>query len=95
MTHDVDELDVQKGHVTLRGIVGSIPDAQASTATLAEDRCLSDVKLKSTTQAVGTDRQKYVIELELKCPEDVKAPPKKKGEASAGASGAASGQGGK
>jgi general secretion pathway protein L len=95
MTHDVDELDVQRGHVTLRGIVGSIPDAQSITSSLAEDRCLSDVKLKSTTQAIGTDRQKYVIELELKCPEDVKAAPRKRGDTSPSASAAPSGQGGK
>jgi hypothetical protein len=44
---------------------------------------------------VGTDRQKYVIELELKCPEDIKAAPKKKGDSSPGASGSSSGQGGK
>jgi general secretion pathway protein L len=95
MTHDVDELDVQRGHVTLRGIVGSIPDAQSITSSLAEDRCLSDVKLKSTTQAIGTDRQKYVIELELKCPEDVKAAPRRRGDTSPSASAAPSGQGGK
>ncbi|HEY6463696.1 MAG TPA: pilus assembly protein PilM [Polyangiaceae bacterium] len=93
MKHDVEELDVQKSHVTIHGIVGSIPDAQAIQATLAETRCLSEVKLKNTTQAVGTDRQKYVLELDLKCPEDVKAAPKKRGESSASAS--ASGTGGK
>jgi general secretion pathway protein L len=86
MTHDVEELDVQRGHVTVRGIVGSIPDAQSITATLADDRCLSDVKLKNTSQAVGTDRQKYVLELELKCAEDIKAVPRKKGDSSPGGS---------
>lgn len=93
MTHDVDELDVQRGHVTLRGIVGSIPDAQSISSTLAEDRCLTDVKLKSTTQAIGTDRQKYVIELELKCPEDVKTAPRRRGDSSPSPSGASSGTG--
>jgi general secretion pathway protein L len=94
MTHDVEELDVQKAHVTVHGIVGSIPDAQAITATLAEDRCLSDVKLKNTTQAVGTPRQKYVLEFDVKCPEDVKAP-KRKGEPPSGATGTTSASGGK
>jgi general secretion pathway protein L len=93
MTHDVEELDVQRGHVTVHGIVGSIPDAQSITATLAEDRCLSGVQLKSTSQVVGTDRQKYLLELELKCPEDVKAVPKKRGDSAPG--GSASGQGAK
>jgi len=91
MTHDVDELDVQKDHVTLRGVVGSIPDAQSISATLADERCLDDVKIKSTAQAIGSDRQKYVMEFDLKCPEDVKpTAKKKKGDASPGASGAAS-----
>ena len=93
MRHDVEELDVQKGHVSIRGIVGSVSDAQAIAATLAEDKCLSDGKIKSTTQAVGTDRQKYVLELDLRCPEDVKGPPKKKPDASSGPSSAPSGGG--
>jgi general secretion pathway protein L len=93
MVHDIEELDVQKNHVTVRGIVGSIPDAQAIEATLSDDKCLSDVRIKNTTQAVGTDRQKYVLEFDLKCPEDMKAPPKKK--ISADVSASASGAGGK
>jgi general secretion pathway protein L len=95
MTHDVEELDVQKEHVTVRGIVGSVSDAQSIAEALGEDKCLSNVKIKSTTQAVGDDRQKYVLEMDLKCPEDVKGAPKKKGETSAGASAAPSGTGGK
>jgi len=79
ITHDIEELDVQRGRVTVRGIVGSIPDAQSIAATLAQDPCLNDVKIKSTTQAVGSDRQKYVMEFDVKCPEDVKTSPKKKG----------------
>jgi general secretion pathway protein L len=94
MKHDIEELDVQKSHVTVRGIVGTVSDAQTIQATLAEDRCLSDVKLKSATQAVGTDRQKYAMEMELRCPEDVKAAPKKKGDASSSPSTAPSGAGG-
>ena len=94
MKHDIEELDVQKGHVTVRGIVDSVQDAQSIASTLSEDKCLSDVKVKSTTQAVGTDRQKYVVELDLKCPEDNKTVPKKKTDVSPGAS-AAGGSGGK
>jgi general secretion pathway protein L len=94
MKHDIEELDVQKNHVTVRGVVGTVSDAQTIQATLAEDRCLADVKLKSATQAVGTDRQKYVMEMELRCPEDVKGPPKKKGDASSSPSTSPSGAGG-
>jgi general secretion pathway protein L len=93
MKHDVDELDVQKGHVVVHGVVGAIADANAIAATLSDDKCLSDVKIKSTTQAVGGDRQKYVLEFDLKCPEDVKSTPKKRGDTSASTSAAASGSG--
>ncbi len=97
MKHDIDELDVQKEHVTVRGQVGSIPEAQSIASSLSEVRCLNDVKIKNTTQAVGGDRQKYLMEFDLKCPEDVKALPKKKGEASptSGASAASAASGGK
>jgi general secretion pathway protein L len=94
MRHDIEELDVQKGRVVVRGVVGSIPDAQSIVSTLSDDKCLSDVKIKSTTREISGDRQKYVLEFDLECPEDVKSTPKKKG-AAASAGAAASGQGGK
>ncbi len=91
MVHDVDELDMQRGHVVIRGIVGSIPDAQSIASSLAEQPCFSSAKIKSTTQAVGSDRQKYVMELDVKCPEDVKIVSKKKGEGSSATGTASSG----
>ncbi|HEY8089334.1 MAG TPA: pilus assembly protein PilM [Polyangiaceae bacterium] len=94
MKHDVEELDVQKGHVIVHAIVGSIPDAQAIEATLADDKCLSNAKIRSTNQVVGADRQKYVLEMDIKCPEDVKVAPRARGTSSS-ASAAASGSGGK
>ncbi len=93
--HDVEELDLQKGHVTVRGIAGSIPEAQAIASALADDPCTSDAKIKSTTQMVGSDRQKYLLEFDLKCPEDAKPVPKKKGESSSSAGAASSASGGK
>jgi general secretion pathway protein L len=89
MIHDIDELDVQKGHVTVRGVVGSVADAQTIATTLGGYPCFTDAKIKSTTQAIASDRQKYVLEFDLKCPEDQKAPPKKKGEAGGGTASAA------
>jgi general secretion pathway protein L len=102
MTHDVEELDVNRTHVTLHGIVGSIPDAQAIQAALHDERCFQDVKIGRTSQQPGGDRQKYVMEWDVKCPEDVKGTTKKKGAAGAGGGGdtaagapSASGTGGK
>jgi general secretion pathway protein L len=91
MVHDVEELEMQRGHVVIRGIVGSIPDAQSIASTLSDQPCLSDVKIKNTTQAVGSDRQKYVMELDVKCPEDFKNPGKKKGDSSSAGNSASSG----
>jgi general secretion pathway protein L len=93
MKHDIEELDMQKGHVVVRGIVGSIPDAQSIASALGDLACLSDVKIKNTTQAVGSDRQKYALEFDVKCPEDVKsAPAKKKADTASSAAGAAGGK---
>ncbi len=98
MIHDIEELDVQKGHVILHGVVGTIPDAQAIATSLRAERCFTDVKISRTNQMVGSDRQKYVLEFDVKCPEDSKGGGKKKdGTPAGGATGAssASGTGGK
>jgi general secretion pathway protein L len=91
ITHDIEELDVQKGHVTVRGIAGSIPEAQSIATALADYPCMSDAKIKSTTQMVGSERQKYLMEFDLKCPEDVKHTAKKKTESPSSAAASASG----
>lgn len=83
MVHDIEELDVQKGHVVVRGVVGSIPDAQAIATSLRNEKCFQEVKITRTNQVVGGERQKYVLEFDLKCPEDVKGPAKKPGAAAA------------
>jgi general secretion pathway protein L len=72
MTHDVEELDVQKGHVTIHGIVDSIPDAQSIAQSLRSEPCFSDVRISRTSAVVGGDRQKYMMEFDLRCPEDQK-----------------------
>ncbi len=89
--HDVEELDVQKGHVTVHGIVGTIPDAESIVKSLQSERCFADVKRGRTTQQPGSDRQKYVMEFDIKCPEDQKGTPKKKEKTDATASASASG----
>ena len=72
MTHDIEELDIQKQHVILHGIVGSIPDAQAIKTALEGERCFADPKITRTTAQVGGTAQKYVLEFDIKCPEDVR-----------------------
>jgi general secretion pathway protein L len=72
MMHDIEELDVQRGHVTLHGIVPTIPDAQQIRTALAAVRCFQDVKVVRTNQELGSDRQKYAMELDIKCPNEGK-----------------------
>ncbi len=91
MVHDVEELDVQKGHVIVHGVVGTIPDAQAIMTALKNERCFSDVKITRTNQVVGGERQKYVMEFDVKCAEDARGPAKKGSQSSAPAAPSASG----
>ncbi len=91
MIHDIEELDVQKGHATVHGIAGSTADAKSIEASLKNEACFSDVKVTRTNQVVGGERQKYSLEFDVKCPEDQKGKKKDKpGESSAGSASAAS-----
>ena len=96
MSHDIEELDIQKNHVVVHGIVGSVADAQTIRTNMATERCFSDPKITRTNQMVGDTRQKYALEFDLKCPEDQKvAAEKKPAGAAASASAAATTTGGK
>lgn len=90
MTHDIEELDVQKNHVVVHGIVPTVADAEQIKTNLKSERCFTEPKVTRTTQMVGENRQKYVLEFDLKCPEDQKGG-EKKAAAAAGASSAATG----
>jgi general secretion pathway protein L len=95
MQHDIEELDIQKGHVVMHGIVGTIPDAQQIKTNISNEKCFSDAKITRTTQVVGDNRQKYVLEFDLKCPEDQRGAAAKKPGAAGSASAAPSASGGK
>lgn len=95
MTHDIEELDVQKGHVVVHGVAGSTSDAKSVEASLKNEKCFSDVHVSRTNQVVGGERQKYVLEFDIKCPEDVKATKKKDSKAASSASATPSATGGK
>ncbi len=78
IVHDVEELDIQAGHVKLTGILGSAAEAQQIASQLQEYRCFSDVRLGKVTQVVNSDRQKYGLEWNVRCPEDESSKAKKK-----------------
>ena len=70
--HDVEELDFQKGKASIHGIVESIPDAQQIASTLGQVKCFDNVKIVRTNQVVNENRQKYVLEFDVKCRADEK-----------------------
>jgi len=70
VTHDIQEFDMQRNKVKVNAIVGSTDEAQGIVSTLKEHACFQDVKLSKITQEVNSDRQKYVLEFDVACPED-------------------------
>lgn len=96
ITHDIEELDFQKNHVVVHGIVGSVSDAETIRTNLKEERCFTEPKITRTDQMVGQDnRKKYVLEFDLKCPEDQKGTEKKASGATASSAAPATSTGGK
>jgi general secretion pathway protein L len=80
ITHDIEEFDMQKERVKLTGIVGSAAEAQEIVSKLKEHRCFQELRLGKVTQVVNSDRQKYGVEWDVRCPEDQSSKAKKKPE---------------
>ncbi|MFO0661030.1 MAG: pilus assembly protein PilM [Polyangiaceae bacterium] len=77
--HDIEEFDVQRlpGNtmkVSVHGIVPKVQDADDIVTALKLNKCFNDVKVVKTSPQIGGDGQKYVIEWDLKCVEEVKKP---------------------
>jgi general secretion pathway protein L len=70
MTHDIDEFDMQRGKVKLRGIVDTAADAKKIAKDVEKIRCVKNVKTGKITQVVNNDQQKYSLEFDVRCPED-------------------------
>ncbi len=86
--HDVVELDVSRGHVIIQGTVPTVGDAEnISKAMKDANKCFKDVKIARTSQFTE-GKQKYVLELDLKC--DEKKKPAADAAAASSASAAAS-----
>jgi general secretion pathway protein L len=77
MTHDIEEFDMQRAHVKLSGVVGSTADAQTITTDIGKHACVKDAKTAKITQMINSDRQKYVLEFDVRCGEDKKKPAEK------------------
>jgi len=70
VVHDVVEFDIARGHAVIHGAVPKETDAQATADKIAEgmrkNPCLKDVKIQKVQQ-YGTDKQKYIMELDTRC----------------------------
>jgi general secretion pathway protein L len=84
VVHDVAELDVARGHAIVQGILPSGTDAQATADTVAMTMkthpCLRDVKVIKVTQS-GPEKQKYILEMDLRCEDKKKKPASGGGDA--------------
>lgn len=67
--HEVDELDLTRGHVKLRGIVKSTEAAQKIAENLKTEACFKDVKILKISQHQKSERQAYSMEFEIRCEE--------------------------
>jgi general secretion pathway protein L len=72
VVHDVLDFDVSRGHVVLQGTVPKVNDAETIASAMKENHCFKDVKVPRNNQL--SDKQKYVLEFDLKC----EVPKKKK-----------------
>jgi len=81
--HDIEEFDLARNKVKVRGIVGSTDEAQAISAALDAQECFEEVKIGKITQVVNETRQKYSLEFDVNC--DAKAKKKKTAAKSADA----------
>lgn len=72
MVHDIEEFDMQRSKVKVTGVVGSTADAQTIATEIGKHPCVKDPKIAKITQQVGTEKQKYVLEIDVRCGEDKK-----------------------
>lgn len=76
--HDIEEFDMQREHVKMTGIVGTAEEAELIASKVKEQRCFQDVKMAKVVQVVNSDKQKYGLEWDVRCPEDEVTKTKKK-----------------
>lgn len=70
LEHVVEELDLQRNHVKLRGVVKSTEAAQQIAENLKSEPCFKDVNISKISQQVRSDRQKYALEFDIRCEDE-------------------------
>lgn len=67
LEHEIDELDLARNHVKLRGIAKSTEAAQKIAENLKTETCFKDVAISKISQYRNTSRQSYSMEFEVRC----------------------------
>ncbi len=75
LEHEIDELDLARNHVKLRGIAKSTEAAQKIAENLKTETCFKDVAIAKISQYRNTTRQSYSMEFEIRCEEAPKKRP--------------------
>ncbi len=77
VTHDIEELDMQRGHVRMQAVVNTTADASLVRDKVSETPCATDAKIAKVSQVVNGTKQKHVLEYDVRCPEDTPSQKKK------------------
>ena len=73
VTHDIEELDMQRGHVRIQAVVNTPEDASLVRDKIAATACVNDAKIQKVSQVVNGTKQKYVLEYDVRCPDEAGA----------------------
>jgi general secretion pathway protein L len=67
MVHDLPEFEFNRDKATLKGVVPTIDDANKVAAAMREHPCFKDVNITRTTRLQNQDKQKYTLEMNVRC----------------------------
>jgi general secretion pathway protein L len=75
MKHDIEKLEMQKAssggfRVQISGVAPTVSDVTNIESLLKNYRCFQNPTVTKKTKAIADDRQKYTLEIELRCPEE-------------------------
>jgi general secretion pathway protein L len=70
IVHDVEQFEYTKNKLKIRGLVSTTDEAQQVAKGLEEDPCIHDAKITKITQVVNSERARYMLEADIRCPLD-------------------------
>lgn len=70
IVHDTEQLEYAKGKLKIRGLVNTTDEAQRVAKALDEHPCIESATIGKLTQVVNSERDRYVLEADVRCPEE-------------------------